>query len=234
MSGGAGLQEIWDEVALVLSEIAPIYDRVNRVISLGSDLKWRLEGLRLVLRPGEVVLDAGCGPGTMSDLALRLVGDLKISLLDPLGVMLEAARAKLRSSNCVFVAGTFEQMNFPDGSFDVVMCGFSLRDARNLELALREVHRVLKPDGGRLLVVDLGKPDDALMRHLIGIYWRYFVPLLAVLRVGKRGMFYSVLYKTYRKLPENGVLKAKLQALFRRVEVLEKMSGATVIIRCMR
>ena len=85
-----------------------------------------------------------------------------------------------------------------------------------------------------MLVVDLGKPDAAFMRHLIGIYWRYFVPLLAVIRVGRRGMFYSVLYKTYRKLPENGVLKAKLQALFRRVEVLEKMSGATVIIRCMR
>jgi demethylmenaquinone methyltransferase/2-methoxy-6-polyprenyl-1,4-benzoquinol methylase len=170
----------------------------------------------------------------MSDLALRLVADLKIYLLDPLGAMLDAARAKLKSSNCVFVAGTFELMNFPDACFDVVMCGFSLRDARNLDLALREVHRVLKPEGGRLLVVDLGKPDAALMRHLVGIYWRYFVPLLALVRVGKRGRFYSVLYKTYRKLPENGVLKAKLQALFKEVEVLEKMGGATVIIRCMR
>lgn len=228
---GRGLQETWQEVAEVLSKIVPVYDKMNRLMSLGQDMKWRREGLLMALRPGDMVLDAGCGPGVMSELALQLIRDLRITLLDPLDVMLDAAKSRVRSPFCIFTKGYFEDLAFPDGAFNVVMCGFSLRDAKNLDRALSEIQRVLKPEG-KLLLVDLGKPDNPVMRWLTGGYWRILVPLMAVARLGRTGLLYSALYKTYKRHPTNRQLLAKLNVYFRDAKMISRMAGGAVIITC--
>lgn len=228
---GKGLQETWQEVADVLSKIVPVYDRMNRLISFGQDMKWRREGLLLAVRSGDTVLDAGCGPGVMSELALRLIGDLRITLLDPLDVMLDAAKSRVSSPSCTFTRGYFEELALPSGIFDVVMCGFSLRDAKDLDRALSEIKRVLKPEG-KLLLVDLGKPDNPITRWLTGGYWRMLVPLMAVARLGRTGLLYSALYKTYKRHPTNHQLLAKLHVHFRDAKMIPRMAGGAVIIIC--
>ncbi len=231
LATGKGLQETWQEVAEVLSKIVPVYDRMNRLMSLGQDMKWRREGLLLAVRPGDTVLDAGCGPGVMSELALRLIPDLRITLLDPLDVMLDAAKSRVSNPHCIFTKGFFEELPFSDGVFDVVMCGFSLRDSKDLDRALDEIKRVLKPDG-KLLLVDLGKPDNPIMCWLTGGYWRILVPLIAIARLGRTGLLYSALYKTYRRHPTNHQLMAKLHTYFRAERMVSKMVGGAVIITC--
>lgn len=233
LATGKGLQEKWQEIVEVLTKIVPVYDKMNRLMSLGQDMKWRREGLLLAVRPGDMILDAGCGPGVMSELALRLIPDLRITLLDPLDVMLDAAKSRISNPLCKFTKGFFEELPFPHGVFDVVMCGFSLRDSKDLDRALDEIKRVLKP-GGKLLLVDLGKPDNQIMRWLTGGYWRIFVPLMAVARLGRTGLLYYALYKTYKRHPPNRQLLAKLRTYFKEVKIISRMAGSAVIIICSR
>ncbi|MDQ4017667.1 MAG: class I SAM-dependent methyltransferase, partial [Thermoproteota archaeon] len=79
----------WTEVIEVLRAIIPVYDKVNRVISLGKDEEYRLQGIRGRVMPGNIILDAGSGYGNMSRLALAEArGDAKVVMYDPLLEML--------------------------------------------------------------------------------------------------------------------------------------------------
>lgn len=224
-----GLYEIWNEVLTVLSDIAPVYEDINKLISFGKDINWRYEGISKNIKSDHVVLDAGCGPGTMSNIALKLYPDLNLHLIDPLDTMIENAQNRFVNSNCIINKGRFEKIEYPDEFFDVVMCGFSLRDAYDLELSLKEINRVLKNDG-KFLIIDLGKPNNVFVQSLFKLYWKYIVPFLAILKLGKKGLQYSILYKTYKKHPTNNQMKSLLSELFVDVNIIEKILGGSVII----
>jgi len=214
-----------------LLEIIPVYDRGNQVISLGRDTSLRREGIAKTVRPHDLVLDAGCGPGVMTEIAVSVAPPLRgVVLLDPLKPLLSAASERLRGSRQITapLRGVLEELPFQDGVFDVVMCGFSLRDARDMGMALREIARVVKR-GGYLLVVDLGKPDNALLRWGAGIYWRYLAVFLALLFLGRRGLPYSTLYATYQRLPRNGELCEMLRELFTSASLSARMLGGALI-----
>ena len=78
-------------------------------------------------------------------------------------------------------------MPFQHNAFDVVMCGYSLRDAIELKQAIAEMHRVLK-QGGRLIIVDLGKPDNAVLRAFVSFYLKYLLGIVAFMVAGKAGL----------------------------------------------
>ena len=83
--------------------------------------------------------------------------------------------------------GVFEHIPFRDEEFDAVLCGYSLRDAINLRIAISEIHRVLKKDG-RFVIVDLGKPDEAFIRAGVSFYLRCILPILAFIAGGRLGI----------------------------------------------
>ncbi|MEM4415467.1 MAG: class I SAM-dependent methyltransferase, partial [Candidatus Caldarchaeum sp.] len=128
------------------------------------------------------------------------------------------------------VVAVFEQMPFREEVFDTVLMGFALRDAANMAKALSETRKILRK-GGRLLVVDLGKPANILKGIAIGVYWALLAPLLAALKLGKTGLEAAAIYLTYRRLPTNKELKSLLKTFFDTVEVGEKMLGGVVVIR---
>ena len=164
-----GLGSYWGEVLDVLREIIPVYDKVNSAISFGKDVEYRTRGIKGRVSPGNKVLDAGSGFGNMSKTAMGLCkNDLSLTLYDPLVPMLKNTGTffeKTPDMSC----GVFEHISFTDGQFDVVLCGYSLRDAISLRVAISEIHRVLK-SGGRLVIVDLGKPDQPLIRFGVSFY----------------------------------------------------------------
>lgn len=229
-SGGLG-NRYWAEVIEVLRGIIPVYDKVNRVISLGKDEEYRLRGLRGRVAPGNLILDAGSGYGNMSKVAYAEVkGDARIVLYDPIPEMLaRVARYSWGKMQASLSSGIFEYMPFRDGTFDVVMCGYSLRDAIQLGHALSEMHRVLKP-GGRLVIVDLGKPDGALQRMLVSAYLKYFLGILAYFAAGKAGLKFTTLYGTYQRWPRNSELEMMLKERFSRVEFEKRMMGGAAIV----
>ena len=81
------------------------------------------------------------------------------------------------------------------GAFDVILCGYSLRDAIHLKQAITEMHRILR-DGGLLIIVDLGKPDSFLIRMGVSFYLKYLLRILAYAAAGKKGLKFRTLYGT--------------------------------------
>lgn len=220
----------WDEVIEVLRSIIPVYDRVNKVISLGKDEEYRLHGIRGRVMPGNVVLDAGSGYGNMSRVALAEAGgDAKIVMYDPIPEMLANVKNYLPTTQAALSSGIFENMPFRDGMFDAVLCGYSLRDAIELSQAIGEMHRVLKA-GGRLVIVDLGKPDNSVARAFVSMYLKYLLGILAYLAAGRAGLKFKTLYGTYLRWPSNSELDSMLKKKFSRVQFDRRMMGGAVII----
>src|SRR6185503_14199533 len=101
----------------------------------------------------------------------------------------------LPTTQAALSSGIFECMPFRDGMFDAVLCGYSLRDAIQLPQAIGEMHRVLKT-GGRLVIVDLGKPDNSVTRAFVSMYLKYLLAIFAYLAAGKAGLKFKTLYGT--------------------------------------
>ncbi|HZC88057.1 MAG TPA: class I SAM-dependent methyltransferase [Nitrososphaera sp.] len=227
----AGLgSRYWGEVIEVLQTIIPVYDKVNRVISLGKDEEYRLRGIRGRIMPGNIVLDAGSGYGNMSRIATTEAdGDLRIVMYDPIPEMLANVKNYMPEIDTALSSGIFEYMPFRNNTFDVVICGYSLRDAIELKRAISEMHRVLK-DGGKLIIVDLGKPDNTFQRAIVSAYLKYFLWISAYFVAGKAGLKFRTLYGTYLRWPKNSDLHAILKEKFSKVEFDNAMMGGAVII----
>lgn len=224
-----GLGSYWGEVLDVLEKIIPVYDRVNSFISLGRDAEFRERGIKGRISKGDSILDAGSGFGNMSKTASRICGDgLEITLYDPLRPMLKNT-SRLFSVAPALTCGVFEHIPFRDEKFDVVMCGYSLRDAISLKIAISEIHRVLKK-GGRFVIVDLGKPDDPLIRTGVSFYLRVILPILAIIGGGRLGLKFATLYDTYRLWPQNKKLEAILLEKFSKVEFGKGMLGGAIMV----
>jgi len=129
----------------IFAKIARRYDRINRVLSLGREQAWRRAGLEH-LPPGRV-LDLGSGTGA----ALPAFGEREVVALDPVPEMLALSPIPHR------VVAVGEHLPFADESFDGVFSAYVFRNLSSVPHTLEEVHRVLRP-GGRLVVVDLGRP----------------------------------------------------------------------------
>src|SRR5919197_4177922 len=107
---GLGLR-FWQEVIAVLRSVIPVYDKVNSAISLGKDIKFRQDGIRGHVFPGDIVLDAGSGYGNMSCLAINEAKELeKIILYDPISEMLSNADRLINTGQCTpyLSSGVFE------------------------------------------------------------------------------------------------------------------------------
>jgi demethylmenaquinone methyltransferase/2-methoxy-6-polyprenyl-1,4-benzoquinol methylase len=225
-------QGYWDEIIGVLRSVIPVYDKVNRAISLGKDAEFRLNGVHGLVHSGNLLLDAGSGYGNMSRLALyETKGRAKIIMYDPISEMLSAAKHLFHPLPFAFTmsSGVFEYMPFRSNIFDAVLCGYSLRDAIQLRPAISEIHRVLKL-GGRLVIVDLGKPDNPLLDTCVSFYLRYILNILAFAVAGKVGLKFRALYGTYRKWPKNSELNSLLKEYFSKVDFDTRLMGAAIIV----
>jgi demethylmenaquinone methyltransferase / 2-methoxy-6-polyprenyl-1,4-benzoquinol methylase len=198
-----GLKEDWSQLEKTLEEIVPVYDKTNRYISLGTDLKLRKRGIKLLLSEFGTedfsLMDLGCGTGTMTQLfQTSAKSNDRVTLVDALPSMLKVARQRVGQEG---VLGVYEALPFRTAVVDAAMSGFAIRDAKDLKAALDQINRILKPNG-KFLIVDLAKPDSSLRSGLISIYWRIFAPLIAFFSVGKLGWKFAALSKTYRRLPK--------------------------------
>jgi demethylmenaquinone methyltransferase/2-methoxy-6-polyprenyl-1,4-benzoquinol methylase len=220
----------WKEVIVVLRNIIPVYDKVNSAISLGKDVKFRRLGIKGRISPKSVVLDAGSGYGNMSRMALEdAKGELTLIMYDPIIDMLRRAKQTFDNGLSVGLSsGIFEYMPFQNETFDVILCGYSLRDAIHLKQAISEMHRILRV-GGLLIIVDLGKPDLFMKRVFVSFYLKYLLKVVAYVAAGRKGLKFETLYGTYLKWPRNSQLKVLLQ-IFSKVEFRTRLMGGAIIV----
>ena len=228
-SDDMGLGSYWGEVIDVLKEIIPVYDKVNSYISLGKDVEHRSRAIKGRISKGDSVLDAGSGFGNMSKTATKIIGgELKIVLYDPLPQMLKSTdRLFNEKLNCA--CGVFEHIPFQNEEFDIVLSGYSLRDAISLRTAISEIHRVLKKNG-KWVIVDLGKPDEPLIRFGVTFYLRMILPIIAFVAGGRLGLKFATLYGTYKRWPQNKKLENLLLEKFSRVEFEKDLMGGAIMV----
>ncbi len=224
-----GLGSYWGEVIDVLRDIIPVYDKVNSAISFGKDVEHRHRGIKGRVLPGNKILDAGSGFGNMSKTASKLCNDdISITLYDPLVPMLKNTSVFFEKTP-EMSSGVFEHIPFQAEQFDAVLCGYSLRDAINLRIAISEIHRVLKK-GGRFVIVDLGKPDEPLIRFGVSFYLRLILPIIALAAGGKLGLKFATLYGTYKRWPKNKKLESMLLEKFSKVEFEKDLMGGAIMV----
>ncbi len=194
-----------DEVRGLFDRIAPFYDAMNRVMTVGLDRRWRRLAVEAVVQPADRVLDACCGTGDLAIAALREGG--VVTGLDFSEGML--ARARKKSDLVVWHQGDLLALPFEDASFDAASVGFGVRNVADLELGLRELHRVLRP-GGRLAILEITQPRGVL-RPFFSLWFDRIVPLLGKVLPG--GKAYTYLPASVRRFPTAEALAASLERL---------------------
>ena len=158
----------------MFDRIAPRYDALNRVISVGLDQRWRRRALdKIGVGAGDRVLDLACGTGDFCELARRR--GARVIGVDFALQMLRQGRARGRAF--ASVQGDGEWLPLRSASVEVVTCGFALRNFVSLEAVLLEIARVVKP-GGRIALIDVDRPRWAPLRAAHSLYFDRFVPLL--------------------------------------------------------
>lgn len=151
------------ETPELFNQIASHYDQWSNVLSGEGIRAWHHFAVQqLDIRPGERVLDVGCGTGVVTRMLAERAGvDGHVTGLDPSEAMLAEARRYSQSPPIAWIAGEGEHLPFSDASFDAVTAQFSLRNMRDWSAGLQEMVRVLKP-GGRLVVLDIVQPLSTL------------------------------------------------------------------------
>jgi demethylmenaquinone methyltransferase / 2-methoxy-6-polyprenyl-1,4-benzoquinol methylase len=182
-----------DDVRTMFDRIAPVYDAMNRAMTLGLDRRWRRLTAQAAVRPGDKVLDACCGTGDLA-LAGRAAGGEVVGV-DFSEAML--ARARRKAPEIEWVRGDAAALPFPDESFDAVTVGFGIRNLADLEGGLRELARVLKP-GGKVGCLEITRPRG-ILRPFFRLWFDGLVPVVGKVLPG--GAAYSYLPASVRRFP---------------------------------
>ena len=213
--------------------IARRYDLLNDLQSFGLHRRWKRHAAELAaVQSGDRALDLCCGTG---DLALALARrGAEVTGMDFSPAMLEIAEArrqrnfKSQISNLKFMPGDALQIPFPDASFDIVTIGYGLRNLTSWEKGLDEMHRVAKP-GARLVVLDFGKPANALWRGIYFAHLKCAVPLLGWIFCGNADA-YAYILESLKQYPAQLAVAEKMRELkLVNVRVINLLGGAMAI-----
>jgi len=175
----------------MFDRIAPTYDFLNHLLSLGRDYAWRRKVAGLVGDgKGLKVADLATGTGDLLIALLRrrsdLVGAAGLDISEP---MLSVFREKLRrtglSDRAELLCADASATPFSDGTFDAVTMGFGIRNTSDVGATLREIHRILKP-GGAALILEFSFPKNRVLRWCHLTYLRHGVPLIGAVISGDR------------------------------------------------
>jgi demethylmenaquinone methyltransferase/2-methoxy-6-polyprenyl-1,4-benzoquinol methylase len=184
-------------VQILFNTIAPSYDLLNHLLSLGLDRHWWNRAARsfapILQNPEARILDLCCGTGDMTAalLKLRHTNAEPITGLDFSAEMLTRARTKYASANALWIEGDAMHLPFADQSLDLITAAFGFRNLSNYADALREFHRVLRP-GGQLGILECNHPSG-LRGTIYSLHLHHILPLVGGLISGQR--------EAYRYLP---------------------------------
>jgi demethylmenaquinone methyltransferase/2-methoxy-6-polyprenyl-1,4-benzoquinol methylase len=202
-------------VADVFHSVAARYDVMNDLMSGGIHRIWKRFTIELSgVRRNNAVLDIAGGTGDLAARFAELVGlDGRVVLADINDSMLRVGRDKLldngRLANIEFVQADAQYLPFPDNSFDCITIAFGLRNVTDKDLALRSMLRVLKP-GGRLLVLEFSKPQNALLSKAYDTYSFRVLPVMGKL-IANDSDSYQYLAESIRMHPDQATLKDMME-----------------------
>ena len=215
-------------VRQMFSDVAPRYDLLNRVLSLGIDRSWRRRVVEtLGLGAEHVALDLCCGTG---DLALEIAGVARCVGCDFTWNMLTRAQSKSRSSETSLGLAAADTLSlpFPDDTFDAATVAFGLRNLADMDKGLREMRRVLKP-GGTLAILEFSHPRGFWLRAPYRFYLNVLLPRMGDL-LSRKGEAYRYLAESIMGFPDPDTLVGMMGAAGLRETSYRRLTGGIVAI----
>ena len=207
------------QVEEMFDNIAPTYDLLNRLLSMGIDVSWRKFAIRqLAADKPQRVLDIATGTGDVALECYRQIKPKQIVGLDLSAQMLDFGRGKIAKAGLTntieMVQGDSENLPFADNDFDAITVAYGVRNFENLQNGLKEMHRVLQPDR-KLVVIEFSRPKAFPLKQLFNVYFRYILPAIGRL-TSKDARAYSYLYESVQAFPDgNDFLDELKKAGFR-------------------
>ncbi|MEP0546580.1 MAG: bifunctional demethylmenaquinone methyltransferase/2-methoxy-6-polyprenyl-1,4-benzoquinol methylase UbiE [Rhodothermales bacterium] len=225
------------EVESMFDAIAPKYDLLNRVLSLGIDKVWRTQAVKMagraLDRPPRRILDVATGTADLAVEALKLGPDEVIGV-DIAEEMLAFGREKLKARGLdhriTLQRGDAENLEFEDGAFDAVLVAFGVRNFENLGRGLAELRRVLRP-GGVLVVLEFSRPRAFPMKQLYGFYSSQILPRVGRAVSGDSGA-YAYLPESIQAFPDgDDFLRVMREAGFEKPKAKRLTFGVASLYR---
>ncbi|TAJ15023.1 bifunctional demethylmenaquinone methyltransferase/2-methoxy-6-polyprenyl-1,4-benzoquinol methylase UbiE [Marinilabiliaceae bacterium JC017] len=201
------------QVATMFNNIAPRYDLLNHLLSLGIDKRWRRRAINLLRElKNPVILDVATGTGDLALLAHHML-KCDITGVDISSEMLSVAQQKIKKQSVQDAVqvqlGDSEHLPFDDASFDAVMVAFGVRNFENLNKGLSEMQRVLKP-GGKMVILEFSRPAFFPFKQLYFFYFKRVLPFIGGL-ISKDRAAYTYLPESVLNFPDGERFDAELK-----------------------
>ena len=218
-NAGNGSGEMFDR-------IADRYDRLNRLMSMGIDRRWRRRMIdALELGDRAKVLDVATGTADVAIAVHQRHPDAEIVGVDPSRRMLEVGERKVAANDLQqkirLQCGDAQSLPFADDAFDACCIAFGIRNVVDRELGLREMARVTRP-GGRVAVLELSEPQSSLLAPFARFYIRHFVPRVGALLSGRHE--YRYLERSIAAFPQPAEFSRMMQRSGMAVVVSEALT----------
>jgi demethylmenaquinone methyltransferase/2-methoxy-6-polyprenyl-1,4-benzoquinol methylase len=218
------------KVDQLFGAIAARYDLVNDIQSLGLHRVWKRRVVSLAnFSESETGLDLCCGTGDIATgLAKRGGSIVGMDLNRPMLQQAAARLAKRGEQRVNLAQANAMQLPLGNHSLDLVTIGYGLRNLANMDDGLREITRVLKP-GGRLLILDFGKPKNRIIRSVYFLYLAVMLPVFGWLCCGNASAYAYILDSLKKYSAQKGVTSVLRSTGYKSVQVIEIMAGAMSI-----
>ena len=197
-----------ERIALMFNDIAPTYDRLNHVLSLNVDKRWRKKAVKCVKKSiagveNPILLDVACGTADSTIALARISDNVRVKGIDIADEMIKIGEEKVNklglNDRITFYNSCAENIDFQDNTFDAVFVAFGVRNFSDREKGLKEILRVLKPNG-TLVVLELSEPQNVIVRWFYNLYFKNILPLIGK-RVSGNAQAYRYLQQTVEKFP---------------------------------
>ncbi len=214
----------------VFSSVAPSYDVMNDLMSLGMHRLWKKRFVEIMdIKRNEIILDVGSGSGDIAMEILKEKLTTSLYLLDLNEEMLSEGKKRLKKKqNIKYFIGNAEKLNFNNNFFDKYVISFCLRNITEYQLSLKEAYRVLKP-GGKYCCLEFSTPKSSLISSSYKIYKSKILPLLGEI-VAKEKNAYKYLSESIDLFPSQEELSHNLEDCgFTRVDTINLFNGIVAI-----